>query len=317
VRLPLLVAILAALLLAPAAGASEQFADVNLRKPALKVNRKGQALIAYTTEKGLRRRVLLWGAINANHPSREVRQVRFRRDFTGGMATFKRPVWKTFANACRRYEGPALPNLVAACKAPDGSYWALQSWQRRLPLLGFDPWLPAHDDYELHIAHWRGPLPVLEGYVNWTYGLQFQGVFGRLTYLGRPVYGFSSSPEGKPRDRYSRNVYIDTYDSAYGRGWKRESGILTHQSTGTFCHSFVPGQRPFDGYPSQEPRPAAPGSRYRVTVMGPGVTPVLMWEGSGLPRFNAGDPSHHALETQANATFDRVMAGDRTCSRER
>jgi hypothetical protein len=259
----------------------------------------------------------MWGAVNANAPSREVTQVRFSRDFSGGLATYKQAVWKRFANACRRYDGPALAYFVAGCKAPDGSYWALQSWQRRLPLLGFDPWLPIQDDYELHLSHWSGPLPVLDAHVNWTYGLQFQGVFGRLSYLGQPVFGFSSSSEGNPRDRYSRNVYIDTFNSAYGPGWKRESGILTHQNTGTFCHSFVPGQKPFAGYPSQIPRPAAPGTRYRISVMGPGVTPVLMWEGPGLPNFNGSDPNHTAAEAEANAAFDRVMAGDRICRNER
>ena len=257
-RLFLLLSTLAALLLPATAAASEQFADMNLRQPTLKVNKKGQALVEYTTEQGLRRHVLMWGAVNANAPSREVTQVRFRRDFSGGLATYKRAVWKRFANACRRYDGPALAYFVAGCKAPDGSYWALQSWQRRLPLLGFDPWLAIQDDYELHLSHWSGPLPVLEAHVNWTYGLQFQGVFGRLSYLGQPVFGFSSSSEGNPRDRYSRNVYIDTFNSAYGPGWKRESGILTHQNTGTFCHSFVPGQKPFAGYPSQIPRPGGP-----------------------------------------------------------
>ena len=316
-RLVLLLSTLVALLLPAGAGASEQFADMNLRTPTLKVNSKGQALVEYTTEQGLRRHVLMWGAVNANHPVRGVNQVRFRRDFSGGLATYKRAVWKRFTNACRRYDGPTLAYFVAGCKAPDGSYWALQSWQRRLPLLGFDPWLPIQDDYELHLSHWSGPLPVLEGYVNWTYGLQHQGVFGRLSYLGQPVFGFASSSEGNPRDRYSRNVYIDTFDSAYGAGWKRESGILTHQQTGTFCHSFVPGQRPFAGYPSQTPRPAAPGSRYRIIVMGPGVTPVLMWEASGLPSFNGGDPNHTAVESQANAAFDRVMADDRICRNER
>ena len=120
-------AALIALALAAPAVASEQFADMNLRRPTLKVNAKGQALVEYTTEAGVRRHVLLWGAINANHPSRGVMQVRFRRDFTGGVATFKRALWRTFPNACRRYDGPALAYLVAACKAPDGSFWALQS----------------------------------------------------------------------------------------------------------------------------------------------------------------------------------------------
>jgi hypothetical protein len=51
--------------------------------------------------------------------------------------------------------------------------------------------------------------------------------------------------------------------------------------------------------------------------MGPGVTPVLMWEGPGLPSFNGGDPNHTAAEAEANAAFDRVMAGDRICRNER
>jgi hypothetical protein len=42
-----------------------------------------------------------------------------------------------------------------------------------------------------------------------------------------------------------------------------------------------------------------------------------MWEGPGLPNFNGGDPSHTAVEAAANATFDRLMAGDRICRNER
>jgi hypothetical protein len=311
-----LVPLLVALAAAAPASASEHFADHDVRRPTLKVDAKGRALVEYTTQQGVRRHVLVWGAINANHPSPEVKQVRFTYDFTGGRATFKRALWRTFTNACRPYDGPELAYFVAACKAPDGSYWALQTWQRRLPLLGFTPWLDIHDNWELHVSHWKGPLPVLEAHVNWTYGFMWQGVFGRLTYEGRPVHGFLSTNEGNPRDRYSRNVYIDTLNSAYGSGWKRESGILTHKVTGGFCHSFVP-QRPFAGYPSQDLRPAAPGERYRISVMGPGVTPVLMWEGAGLPRYNGGDPNHVRLEAEANAAFDRVMAGDRICRNER
>ena len=50
--------------------------------------------------------------------------------------------------------------------------------------------------------------------------------------------------------------------------------------------------------------------------MGPGVTPTLMWEAAGLPGFN-GSSAHQAIEQQANEAFDRVMAGDRVCARER
>lgn len=315
-RLSFLVA--AALLLLPAApaSASEPLSDRNVRHVVLGANARGEALVTYTRADGSVRRVLVWDAINARTPDATVPQVRFRYDYAGGWGKYRRLYWRGFRSTCGRYDGPPLPYLVAACKAPDGSYWALQSWQRGLPLLGFDAWRPEQTAWELHVSHWSGPLPVLEVYVNWTHGGAFQGVFGRFSYGGVPVYGFRSTAEGNPFERYSRNVYIDTYNSAYGPGWKRESGILVHRTTGTFCHSFVP-QRPFPGYPSGEMRPAAPGERYRVTVMGPGVTPVVAWEGAGLPRFDPSNPQHLQMEDGFNRLFDALMAGDAICSGER
>ena len=67
-------------------------------------------------------------------------QVRFEHDYSGGLKLEHRSVWKTFRNECRPYDGPPLAYLVAACTAPDGSYWALQSWQRNLPHRGCAPW---------------------------------------------------------------------------------------------------------------------------------------------------------------------------------
>jgi hypothetical protein len=297
------------------AAASEAFADFDVTEITLAVNARGEALVTYRRSVGSPRRVLVWGAVNARHPSPSVPQVRFSHDYSGGWRKYRRAVWKTFGNRCRPYDGPPLQYLVSACKAPDGSYWALQRWIRREALLGFPPFRPEHTRYELHLSHWTGPLPVLEASPNWTYGTTV-GVFGRLTYLGQPHYGFGTTSTGNPRDRYGRNVYIDTFNSAYGPGWKRESGILLHRGTGTFCHSFVP-QLPFAGYPSRELRPAAPGERYRFTIMGPGVTPVIQAEARGLPAFSAEDPEHRALEAHFNSLFDRLMAGDRLCAHER
>lgn len=295
---------------APAPG-SEPLTDPNVKLGSLKVNGKGEALITYTRSDGRPRRVLVWGAVNALPPSRETPQVRFRWDYAGGWGKYRNGKYRTrFQNKCHPYDGPALPMLVAACKAPNGSYWAIQAWQRRLPLLGFEPWLPQHTNWELHVAHWSGPLPLLEAYPNWTYDGRWQGVFGRYSYLGAPVYGFGSTPKGVPKDKYGRNLFIDTFNSSYGPGWKRESGILTHKETGTFCHSFVP-QRPFAGYPSQDMRPAAPGERYRLTVGGPGVTPVMQVEVPGLTDADR-DRDH-----EFNSEFDRVMAGDKICAGER
>jgi hypothetical protein len=295
---------------APASG-SEPLADANVSLASLEVNGKGEALVTYKRSDGRVRHVLVWGALNARAPSAEVPQVRFRWDYAGGWGKYRNgKYWARFKNRCSPYDGPPLPLLVAACKAPNGTYWTIQAWQRRLPLLGFDPWLPHHSNWELHVAHWSGPLPVLEVHPNWTYDGRWQGLFGRYSYVGAPVYGFGATAKGVPKDNYGRNLYIDTLNSAYGPGWKRESGILTHQGTGTFCHSFVP-QRPFAGYPSQDVRPAAAGERHRITVGGPGVTPVLQVELAALTQADR-DRDH-----EFNSAFDRVMAGDRLCASER
>lgn len=296
----------------PAPGwASESFSDVNATEIALKVNRAGEALVTYTRADGTPRRVLVWDAVNARQPDSGAPQVRFRYDYAGGWGKYRKSsYWRTFRNVCVPYDGPALPYFLAACKAPDGTYWALQRWQRLQALLGFGPFRPEHTAWELHISHWSGPLAELQVFVNWTYGGGFEGVFGRFTYLGAPQYGFGTTSTGNPKDRYVRNVYIDTLNSAYGPGWFRESGIVTHKGTGTFCHSFVP-QRPFPDYPNRAMRPAAPGERYRVTVMGPGVTPVIQWEGPGLGPYDR--VSDHGI----NTVFDEVMNGDAICARER
>jgi hypothetical protein len=306
-----LLALVSVLVGLTSARAAEVVQDPNAKLSSLQVNRKGEALLTYRRADGRVRHVLVWGAVNAKAPTPDAPQVRFRWDYAGGWGKYRQGTyWKSFRNACRRYDGPQLVMFVTGCKAPDGSYWTVQAWQRRLPLLGFDPWLPEQSSVELLVAHWSGELPVLEAYANWTYGGQWQGIFGRLTYLGRPVFGFGANAKGVPKDRYGRNIYIDTFNSSYGQGWRREAGILTHSGTGTFCHSFVP-QRPFPGYPSQETRPPAPGERYRVTVGGPGVMPVLQVEVPGLTDADRG------RDAEIDSIFDRVMAGDRTCARER
>ncbi len=301
------------------AGSATAVASAPLARDArdvtLKVNRKGEALVSFTLS-GKRRRVLVWGAVDARAPDPNVPQVRFRLDYTGGWATYRRRYWRSFRNACGRYDGPALPYAVTACRAPDGSYWALQSWQRALPLFGFEPWLASQRVHELHVSHWTGAPARLELWSRWTYGGTQRGVFGRLTYRGVPVYGFSARPSGDPLDSYGRNVHIDTLDSAYGPGWRRETGILTHRGTGTFCHSFLPAVPP-PGYPTRETRPAGIGTSYRATVIGPGVTPIVSDEAAGLPPFDGSNATHRAQAAALNQTFDAVMANDRICQRER
>lgn len=296
---------------APNASASEIVSDKNVRNPTLKVNKRGHALVQYTREDGTRRNVVFWNAINAV-PNSDVAltQVKFKIDYSGGWGAFRKPNYgKTFRNACKRYDGPRLVGFVAGCKAPDGSYWALQSWVRLAAVRGFAPFRKAHTDVELHVSHWRGSLPLLEVWPNWTYGGTLQGFFGRLSYDGKPVYG-TRSPSATVTDPFARNVYIDTFNSVYGRGWKRDTAINTHKRNGGFCYTFV-AQTPPGGYPSDEPRGPGLGERHRITVMGPGVTPVVRWEGERLGPYN------RARDSAINRVFDDVLGGDEKCAGER
>src|SRR5207253_4975912 len=109
---------------------------------------------------------------------------------------------------------------------PDGSYWALQAWQPYLPHRGYRPWQASQTQWELHISHWTGPLAQLEVYRDWAFGGEAHDLFGRLTYRGMPVHGFGTANNGAPNDRYGRSLYIDTFDSAYGPGWRRETSIV-------------------------------------------------------------------------------------------
>ena len=166
------VAVLVACLLGATAPAfaSEQFGDLDVSFLSLKVNDHGEALVTYRTSTGVVRHVYVWGAMNANAPNPNAPQVRFKYDYSGGLNRSGRQTWRTFEDRCAPYDGPRLAWLVNACKAPDGSYWALQRWQRMLPMRGVAPFRPEQSAFELHISHWSGPLPMLDVSPNWTYG---------------------------------------------------------------------------------------------------------------------------------------------------
>lgn len=281
-----------AALLPPGAGAS-QLIDRDATGIRLEVNRRGTALLTYRAH-GRLRHVLAWGAKNAVPPSRGRRQVGFRLDYSGGWGTYRRGVWKTFRNSCKP-ASPRLRWLVTACRAPDGSYWAIQAWQRGLPNYGVTP-TRAQTSWELRLSHWTGQLPVLTVRFGWAYR-RYHQLYGRYTYLGRPVYGFGSTSSGQPLDTFGRNVYVDTLDSAYGPGWRRENSFLTHGATGGFCYGFYP----------HGSRPIGSGARVRATVIGPGVLPDVYWEGTPPAEYD------REFDLVANADEASLLAGDPHC----
>jgi hypothetical protein len=289
-------AALLVLVLAAPAGAS-MIVGRNAKNVRLQVNAKGIALVTFR-DAGGQKHVLAWGASNAD--------VKFKLDYSGGWSSFHTPLWKRFTDASRPYDGPPLRWVVVARRAPDGSYWALQAWQRMLPNYGYAPWKPLQSAWELHLSHWTGETPRLEIWLDWVYHGRFHHLFGRYTYQGKPVYGFGNTPSGNPLDPYGRNIYVDTFGSAYGPSWKREMSFLTHRPNGNFCYGFYPRRSTYDG--SQ--RPAGNGQRYRATVIGPGVAPDAYWEGQGLGSY---DP---AFDAEMNRLGDQVAAGDPRCLKD-
>ena len=307
---------------------ASQLIDRNAKNLTLQLNAKGEALLTYSA-KGRTRHVLAWGAINAHDPDATTQQVKLTLDYTGGYGKYFKndataqalakqfrsgaslsptelgrlrelqtradTYWKTaFHGGCGHYDGPPLAWLKLACKAPDGTYWAVQEWQRELPDYGVSP-SAAQAVWEVRLSHWTGELPELQVQTDWSWH-RFDHLFGTFTYLGKPVYGFHAKSSGDPLDSYGRNVYIDTLDSAYGAGWHRENSALTHKGTGVFCYSF---NDHIGGHP------AGDGSRYRITVIGPGVTPDVEWEGAAPGAFDA------AKEQRANDAISAL--GDSVC----
>jgi hypothetical protein len=246
---------------------------------ALQVNAAGQAHVSWS-EDGATRHLVAANAIHARPPNAGVPQVSFRLRYGAGSIP---------DGGCGRYDGPPLAWLAIACKAGDGSYWALQRWQRLKPNYG-----GKSGTWELRLSHWSGPLPVLQLWTDWAYR-RFDHLYGQYSYQGRAVHGFSATPQGSPRDDYGRNLYVDTLDSRYGSGWRRENSFLAQRPNGAFCYGFYP----------HGSRPPGKGTHYRATVIGPGVTPDVMWEGDAPGLFSA------QRERQANA-HQRQLFADRS-----
>jgi hypothetical protein len=287
----LLLVVIAAAVFASTARASTLI-DRNAHGIKFAVNSKGEALLTYTSA-GKLKHVLAWGAVNAIAPTRARAQVDFKLDYAGGWGKYHTLYWKTFKGSCGAYDGPALAWSVAACTAPDGSYWALQAWQRMLPNYGVAP-TAAQSVWELRLSHWTGDLPVLSISTDWAWH-QWDHLYGSFTYGDSPVYGFRSTPGGNPLDTFGRNVYVDTFDSSYGSGWKRENSFLTHTGTGVFCYSVNP----------HGAHPAGKGTKYRATVEGPGVTPDVMWQGDAPGAYDK------VADLAANTQITQL--GDKQC----
>jgi hypothetical protein len=284
-----LAALICAGVLAPSAQASKLL-DRNTRFQSLKVDSRGVALVTYFAH-GRTVHALLWGAINALPPNaaHPASQVKFHVNYEGGAgSSLGAGYWRHVSkhNVCGPYTGPKLYRMVKACTAPNGSFWALQRWQRALRDNGWPPRTSTESAWELHVSHWSGALPVLWFKADWIYaqarGGPFDHIYGTFTYQGHPVYGFSATSSGNPTDSYGRLIYMDTLNPPWKTGyrqlggWYRYNAFLTHRPHGDFCPGVYGA---IAGVPTR-PHPGR-GTEYRITANGPGVTPVVVWRDYG------------------------------------
>ena len=278
---PGLAAAAVAVFLVPAGPATaSQLVGVDASNVKLAADGSGRALVSFASG-GSVHRVLASGAVNARAPSKTVPQVQFTLDTRGG----------DVHNTCTPVSLP-LAWLVTACKATDGSYWALQSWQRLLPNGGARP-APAQAVRELRLSHWRGPAATLTIHLGWAYRRYVQ-LYGLFDY-GGPVFGYHVR-SGVPLDGYGRNIYVDALDSDLGAGWRRVNSFLAHAPVGAFCYGFYPhGGR------------LGVGRLLRATAIGPGVTPDVMWQGAPPAKYDA------AADQTADADLRSLLKGDRLC----
>jgi hypothetical protein len=140
-------------------------------------------------------------------------------------------------------------------------------------------------------------------------------VFGRYTYDGSGVYGFGTTRYGAPTDGFGVLIYLDTYNSMYGSGWKRENSFVPHNPTGVWCYGFYTFDPTKGGYkhpPGQTtPRGPGTGEKYRLTAQGPGVTPIISATIDGLHAFDKNNVADVDYNRQQAAVLQSW--GDQQC----
>jgi hypothetical protein len=200
------------------AGAAQGSVMVALdaRDPSLQIDASGNALVSWTTADGGRRSL----EIDRNGSLRY-----------GGS--------EVGADVSHPTGAVSLPWAVAVRQTADGSFYALQAWQR----------LAGHP-VELRFSRWKGdPTRLTLGSICCKWG--GETISGAASFHDQAIFGMKATRSGVPLDPYGRNVYLDSFQNGH---WERMMGILTHRGTGAFSLWI---------------RPNWAGTRYRGTISGP------------------------------------------------
>jgi len=287
--------------------------DVHMR--VVRDNHSLKALVFY--KRGGQQNILLaWGALNARaHPKcgklhgpmcgpRQVDMKHLRLHRSGHLAKHI----LALPDLCKNYDGPALKYWVTGCKAPDNSYWGLQSWVR----LGRVCTRADKGPAELRLSHWSGPVAKLHLFLNWytphphvANPIRYDHLLGWYSYKGQPVYGLNWSGTGVPQDGYGRVIYIQSrntmcHGSAGSGRWDHDEDGMSLPFHGQTCHTYGPkGTKHY----------LSTGDLYRATAMGPGVTPDVSWGPMAMPSvFDA------IYQLKMQALQRRLSKGSKFCT---
>ena len=170
---------LAASALASTANASDLI-DRNAHGVTLSVNAKGEALITLHGGRQAQARARVGRDERDRADARARRRCRSSSTTRAAGASTSATTGRRSTTRARPTPGPALAWKVTACTAPDGSYWALQAWQRMLPNYGVAP-TGMQGAWELRLSHWTGELPALQIDTDWAWH-QWDHLFGTFTY---------------------------------------------------------------------------------------------------------------------------------------
>ena len=231
--------------------------DRNARGVTLKVDCEGPGASSRTRRAGRSGTSSPGARSTRSHRPPASRQVDFKLDYSGGWGTYKKDVWKTLRNTCGPYTGPPLAwrvtrlhgqgrhqlgAPVVAADAPELRRRAeCEAGRLGAPALALDGAAARADgQHELGLREVRPPLRDVP--------LQ----------RARPSTASSRPPAATRSTRFGRNLYVDTFNSAYGPGWKRENSFLMHKGTGHVLLRLLSPRQP----PDRQGR-ALPGHDHR------------------------------------------------------
>jgi hypothetical protein len=254
---------------------------------------KVYGLVSYKDSKGPWN-VLFNNAKNAIPWSSSKKQTEFKLDRKGGWGFFKdAKAYKQLKNQCKPNASlkKRLPDVVAACTMPDKTHWVLQKWQRLHKNMGVK--LKKRVPVELHLSHFDDAhIPKL--WMKWSWSKTqgyFDHLYGAFSCNGWPVIVDEANSQGNPQDGWGRNIYVDiinpvwTKAGAYTKkgGWITWNSFLAHKPNGFFCATIWK-----ELFKVTYPGPDK-STRFRAQVQGPGVTPIVRWEGPPPGNYVAGN----------------------------